>query len=428
MSRILLKNAHYFSTDNTAKQGDIAIENDVIVSVGEPIADDWTPDRTIDCQDKFVIPGFVNTHTHAAMGLFRSYADDMLLMDWLQKKIWPIEGKMESDDYYWGTMLGIAEMIQSGTTMFADMYMGMERVAEAVEQTGVRAVIARGMAGVAPTAEAALVNSEYLYNTYHNAADGRLRVMLGPHAPYTCPPDYLKRVVALSEKLGAEIHIHLAETQGEVNDCLKLYGKTPMALMDEVGLLDRGVLAAHCVVLSEEDIALMAKKNVRVAHNPGSNMKLASGIAPVPKLLKAGVCVGLGTDGSSSNNNLDMLEEVHLAALLHKVNTLDPLAVPAHTALRMGTTEGAIALGVGSVIGKIEAGYQADLTIFDMNQIAWTPRHDLISLLVYAANSSHVDTVMVAGKILMEHRQLTTIDEERVKFETKRTIKRLLNA
>lgn len=428
MSRILLKNAHYFSAEGTAKQGDIAVENDIILSVGESVADDWTPDRTIDCQDKFVIPGFVNTHTHAAMGLFRSYADDMLLMDWLEKKIWPIEGKMESDDFYWGTMLGIAEMIQSGTTMFADMYMGMERVAEAVEETGIRAVIARGMAGVAPTAEAALVNSEYLYNTYHGAADGRLHVMLGPHAPYTCPPDYLKRVVALSEKLGAEIHIHLAETQGEVNDCLKLYGKTPMALMDEVGLLDRGVLAAHCVVLSEEDIALMAAKNVRVAHNPGSNMKLASGIAPVPALLKAGVCVGLGTDGSSSNNNLDMLEEVHLAALLHKVNTLDPLAVPAYVALRMGTIDGAIALGVGDTIGRIEAGYQADLTIFDINQIAWTPRHDLVSLLVYAANSSHVDTVMVAGKILMENRQLTTIDEERVKFETNRSIKRLLQA
>ncbi|MBR0325078.1 MAG: amidohydrolase [Selenomonadales bacterium] len=428
MSRILLKNAHYFSTDGTAKQGDIAIENDIILSVGESAAEDWTPDRTIECKDKFVIPGFINTHTHAAMGLFRSYADDMLLMDWLQKKIWPIEGKMESDDFYWGTMLGIAEMIQSGTTMFADMYMGMERVAEAVEETGIRAVIARGMAGVAPTAESALVNSEYLYNTYHGAADGRLRVMLGPHAPYTCPPDYLKRVVALSEKLGAEIHIHLAETQGEVNDCLRLYGKTPMALMDEVGLLDRGVLAAHCVVLSEEDIALMAAKNVRVAHNPGSNMKLASGIAPVPALLKAGVCVGLGTDGSSSNNNLDMLEEVHLAALLHKVNTLDPLAVPAHAALRMGTTDGAVALGVGDTIGRIEAGYQADLTIFDMDQIAWTPRHDLVSLLVYAANSSHVDTVMVAGKILMENRQLTTIDEERVKFETNRSIKRLLQA
>ncbi len=428
MSRILLKNAHYFGTDGTAKQGNIAVENDIILSVGEVAENDWTPDRTIDCQDKFVIPGFVNTHTHAAMGLFRSYADDMLLMDWLQKKIWPIEGKMESDDFYWGTMLGIAEMIQSGTTMFADMYMGMERVAEAVEETGIRAVIARGMAGVAPTAESALVNSEYLYNTYHGAADGRLRVMLGPHAPYTCPPDYLKRVVALSEKLGAEIHIHLAETQGEVNDCLKLYGKTPMALMDEVGLLDRGVLAAHCVVLSEEDIALMADKNVRVAHNPGSNMKLASGIAPVPALLKAGVCVGLGTDGSSSNNNLDMLEEVHLAALLHKVNTLDPLAVPAHVALRMGTTDGAVALGVGDTIGRIEAGYQADLTIFDMDQIAWTPRHDLVSLLVYAANSSHVDTVMVAGKILMENRRLTTIDEERVKFETNRSIKRLLQA
>lgn len=425
MSKILLKNAELLTVKGEVQQGDIAIEGSFIKYCGQ-IEANWQADRIIDCSNKFAVPGFVNTHTHAAMTLFRSYADDMALMDWLQNKIWPAEANLTAEDVYWGTQLAIAEMIKSGTTTFADMYFFMPQVAQAVEQSGIRAVLARGMAGVAPTAEQALLESESFYREWHNAADGRITVMLGPHAPYTCPPAYLKKVVALSEKLGAEIHIHLAETADEVKTCLEKHGKTPIALMNDLGVLDRGVLAAHCVHVSPEDIAIMSQKNVRVAHNPGSNMKLASGVAPVPEMLSAGLHVGLGTDGAASNNNLDMLEEIRLAAMLHKVHRCDPLLVPASAAVSMATTLGAKALGLGQVTGKLEPGFKADITLFDMHAPHWYPRHDRTSLLTYSAAAADVHTVIVDGKILLDNRRLTTIDEERMLTEVQQRGMRLV--
>jgi 5-methylthioadenosine/S-adenosylhomocysteine deaminase len=272
------------------------------------------------------------------------------------------------------------------------------------------------MTGITPTAEQALTESQAFYKEFHNTADGRITVMIAPHAPYTCPPAYLKRVVDLAAKLGAEIHIHLSETKGEVFDCHKDYGKSPIALMDELGVLDLGTLAAHCVHVSAEDIEIMKEKKVRVAHNPGSNMKLASGISPVPEMLSAGICVGLGTDGASSNNNLDMLEEMRLAATLHKANTLDPLVIPANTAYNMATAYGAKALGLKK-IGDIKAGYKADIVLWDMQAPHWYPRHDTLSLLTYAANVGDVHTVIVDGKILLDNKKLTTIDEERLLYE-----------
>ncbi|SDF57544.1 amidohydrolase [Sporolituus thermophilus] len=421
---LLLKNAYVWGADGTITKSDIAISGSEIAWVGSE-KQDWQADHVIDCTDKLAIPGFVNTHTHAAMTLFRSYADDMALMDWLQNKIWPAERKLTAEDVYWGSMLAIVEMIKTGTTTFADMYFFMPEVAQAAADSGIRAVLSRGMAGVAPTAEQALHESEVLFREWHNAAEGRITVMLGPHAPYTCPPAYLRRVVELAGRLKAEIHIHLSETAGEVETCLKEHGKTPIALMNELGVLDCGVLAAHCVHLTEEDIAIMARKKVRVAHNPGSNMKLASGIAPVHELLSAGICVGLGTDGAASNNNLDMLEEMRLAALLAKVRNNDPLAVPAATALDMATRRGAEALGLGGSIGVLAAGYKADITLLSLQGPHWHPRHDLVSLLVYAAQSGDVDTVMVNGRILLEKGNLTTIDEERVKYEAARRSMRL---
>lgn len=414
MSSILLKGGDILCADGQVRQADIVIKDSVITQIGSGVD---TAGRVIDCQNKLIIPGFVNTHTHAAMTLFRSYADDMLLMDWLQTKIWPAEENLTADDVYWGTQLAIAEMIKSGTTCFADMYFFMPDVAKAVAESGIRAMLSRGMAGVAPTANQALAESENFYKEWHNAADGRITVMLGPHAPYTCPPDYLKKVTALADKLEAEIHIHLSETAGEVAECHKQYGKSPIALMQELGVLDHGVLAAHCVHVSPADIDIMKEKKVRVAHNPGSNMKLASGIAPVPDMLQAGICVGLGTDGAASNNNLDMLEEVRLAAMLHKVQRLDPLAIPAHTAVDMATAKGAEALGLGNITGKIQTHYKADLAIFDMQQPHWYPRHDRLSLLTYAASGRDVHTVIVDGKILLDNYQLTTIDEERLLSE-----------
>lgn len=416
MSKILLKNAEVLLPNGTVAKKDISIQDSEILFVG-PAPLEWQPDSVIDCNDQLAIPGFVNTHTHAAMTLFRSYADDMLLMDWLQKKIWPAEANLTDDDIYWGTMLSIAEMFKSGTTAFADMYFAMNRVAEAVADTGIRAVLARGMAGIAPTGEKALQESKEFFQQYHQAAEGRITVMLGPHAPYTCPPDYLRKVVALSQELGAEIHIHLSETAGEVAECNAKYGKSPIALMDELGILDCGVLAAHCVHLSTEDIVLMKNKNVRVAHNPGSNMKLASGIAPVIQLLDAGICVGLGTDGAASNNNQDMLEELRLATLLQKVHTQDPLAIPAIQAVQMATTAGAKALGLGNSTGQLKPGMKADITLFDMHAPHWYPRHDKVSILTYAATASDVNTVLINGKVVMQNRILTTIDEEKVIFE-----------
>ena len=416
MNKLLLKNVQTLLADGIVKTVDIAIENDKIIKIGNS-DESWQADEILNCQNKFAIPGFVNAHTHAAMTLLRSYADDMNLMDWLQTKIWPIEAKMTDEDIYWGTMLAIAEMIKSGTTTFADMYASMDEVAKAVEETGIRAVLSRGMIGVSPTGEKALVEAADLFKNYHNKADGRITVMLGPHAPYTCPPDYLEKVVEISKKLNAEIHIHLAETLFEVEECKKQYGKSPIELMESTGILERGVLAAHCVHLSDNDIALMKKYNVRVAHNPGSNMKLASGIAPVHKMMEAGLCVGLGTDGASSNNNLDMLEELRLATLLHKVNTLNPLIVPAYEGVLMATKYGAEAVGLKNSVGILAEGYKADITLFDTNNLWWTPQNDKVSLLAYSANSSQVDTTIVNGKILMKNRQLLTIDEEEILYE-----------
>lgn len=425
MGKILLKNAEVLGIDGEVLLGDIAIDDTIIVQVGE-ITADWHADQVIDCTNLLAVPGLVNTHTHAAMTLFRSYADDMQLMDWLENKIWPAEANLVAEDVYWGTLLANAEMIKSGTTTFSDMYFHMPQVAQAVAQSGMRAVLARGMAGVTPTANQALVESEEFFKDYHNSADGRITVMLGPHAPYTCPPEYLKKVVALAQKLGSEIHIHLAETIGEVEECQKKYGKSPMALMKELGVLDCGVLAAHCVHLSPEDIAIMKEANVRVAHNPGSNMKLASGIAPVPQMLAAGLCVGLGTDGAASNNNLDMLEEIRLAAMLHKVQTLNPLVIPAKTAVNMATTYGAQALGLGKVTGTIAPGFKADITLFNMHAPHWYPRHDRLSLLTYSASGADVHTVLVNGKVVLDNKRLTTIDEEQVMYEANKRGLRLV--
>ena len=425
MGKILLKGAEVLGSNGEVTLADIAIDGSMIVEVGE-IAADWQADQVIDCTNLLAVPGLVNTHTHAAMTLFRSYADDMQLMDWLQNKIWPAEGNLVAEDVYWGTLLSICEMIKSGTTTFSDMYFHMPEVAKAVAESGIRAVLARGMAGVAPNGEQALTESEEFFNQYHNSADGRIRVMLGPHAPYTCPPEYLKKVVTLAKKLGAEIHIHLSETIGEVEECQKQYGKSPIALMKELGVLDCGVLAAHCVHVSADDIQIMKEANVRVAHNPGSNMKLASGVAPVPQMMAAGLCVGLGTDGAASNNNLDMLEEVRLAAMLHKVHTLDPLVIPAKTAVNMATSAGAEALGLGKVIGTIAPGFKADITLFDMHAPHWYPRNDRLSLLAYSANSGDVHTVMVDGKILLANKKLTTIDEEQVMYEANKRGLRLI--
>lgn len=422
--RILIKNVRALLPGGSAPLTNIMVEGQKITSIGE-VPEDFHPAHIIDGHNQLAIPGLVNAHTHASMTLLRSYADDMELMDWLKNKIWPVEAKMNRGDIYWGAMLAALEMIRTGTTAFADMYGPfMDSVAEVVIDSGLRGVLSRGLIGVAPNADDALESNVELYRDFNGAGEGRVTVMFGPHALYTCPPEYLKTVSARAQECGAEIHIHMSETRTEVEDCLKNYGKRPFAHVESTGLFESGTLAAHCVHLDDEDIAIIKKHDIRVAHNPGSNMKLASGIAPVPRLLEEGVCVALGTDGTSSNNNLDMLEEVQLAALLHKVQSYDPLAVPALTAVEMGTENGAKAIGLKDV-GRLAAGQQADIVLLDMQGPMWCPRHNLVSILAYSARSTSVSTVMVAGKVLMEKYELKTLDEERILAEAQRCAERL---
>lgn len=421
---ILIKNCSILpmtSPDDYIDNGYLVVEGSVIKTVNPgTCADEGRFETVIDGTGMVAMPGLVNAHTHIAMTLMRGYGDDLPLMQWLQEKMWPIEDKLTAEDCYWGTMLGITEMIKSGTTCFADMYFHMERVAEAVEETGIRASLSQGMVGLGPTGEAAFERSRELFK-WNGKAEGRLSVMLGPHAPYTCTPDYLKRVINLADELGTGIHIHLAETMTEYHDIKNQYGKTPIALMDEVGLFKKPVLAAHCVVLDDQDIEILARNKVGVAHNPESNMKLASGVARVPDMLAAGITVALGTDGASSNNNLDMLQELRTCSFLHKVSRLDPEVIPAYQALEMATVNGARALGLTDV-GMLSPGMKADLILVDFRKPHLCPRHDVPAHLAYSASGADVDTVMVNGRILMQGRELTTIDEKMVMRQVEDTV------
>lgn len=415
MIDLVIQHVDVLSDDTVLRDAYISVNGGRIAEISTE-APKEPAKETIDGKGMLAAPGLVNTHTHIAMGLLRNYADDLELMDWLEHAIWPAEAKLTDDIVYWGTQLGIAEMLRSGTTCFSDMYFFMEQTAKAVQETGIRAVLSRGLAGVAPTADKALVENKELFTTWNGYDDNRIKVMLGPHAPYTCPDDYIRRVITLSEDIGAEIHMHLSETKGEVENVIKQTGKTPIAHMNDLGLFDRGCVAAHCVHVTDEDMDIMREKNVRVAHNPQSNLKLASGIAPVPEMLAKGITVGLGTDGSASNNNADMLEEVRLAATLHKARLYDPKAIPAQTAWNMGTIEGARVLGYDD-LGVLKSGQRADIVLYNTTGMHWMPRYNDVASLVYAANSSDADTVVVAGKVLMKHRELLTIDEERLRAE-----------
>lgn len=425
MSKVLIKNIELLNTPN-GEMYCIAVQNKKIVSIGKEAPADFVAEEVVDGKGKLATAGMVNTHGHVSMTLLRSYADDMALMDWLENKIWPIEAKMDAEDIYWGAMLGIVEMLKGGTTAFADMYGPyMERVSEAVAETGMRANLCRGLIGLAPDKDVKLAENDALAENWQNYDEGRIRVSYGPHAPYTCPLDYLEKVIAAAKSHNAELQMHLCETKFEVESYKKEHGITPIEMMDKLGMFDLGTIAAHCVHLTDTDMDIMAAKNVRVAHNPQSNLKLASGIAPVEKMLAKGIVVGLGTDGASSNNNLDMLEECRAAAMLHKATSFDPLVVPAAKAWDMATVDGAKVLGFKEC-GKLEAGQQADIVLWDMHKPYWYPRHNKLSLLVYAASAYDADTVFVAGRKVVEQGRLVTFDEEKIYAEAEACAKRLL--
>lgn len=398
------------------------------VAEGEPAAEE-TFDERFDGRGKLFLPGFVNTHGHAAMSLLRGYGDDMALQVWLQDKMWPMEAKFTAADVAVGTRLSILEMVKGGTTTFVDMYDHMNEVAKATEESGIRGCLTRGVIGLCPreVQDAKLAEAVAFAKDWHGAADGRITTMMSPHGPYTCPPDYIERIVGAAHDLNLPVHIHMSETAREVQDNVDQYGLRPVQHLEKLGVFGRPTLIAHGVHLTDEEIAILKQYDVRVSHNPGSNLKLASGVARVPDLLQAGVLVSLGTDGAASNNNLDMLEEIRLAALIHKGVSGDPVAVAAADALRMGTLDGAKSIWLDEV-GALAPGMKADFIALDIEQAHYYPRTNLISHIVYSGSSRDVTDVCVDGRWIVRGGECLTLDEERIMYDAQRSFERLTGA
>jgi 5-methylthioadenosine/S-adenosylhomocysteine deaminase len=373
-------------------------------------------DVAIDGAGKIVLPGLINTHTHLSMVLLRGYADDMRLQDWLQKKIWPFEAKLTAEACYQAALLGCAEMIMSGTTTFMDMYFNMEDVARAVKESGLRACLSYGIIDLFDSAKAKAEQekSRKFFEYVRDLNVSRIRFALGPHAPYTCSPETLLWAKEFAEKNGVIDHIHIAETRKEQADFQKQQNLRVVEYLDKIGALSNQMLAAHCVWLTKSEVATLAKAGASVAHCPVSNMKLASGgVAPLPEMFEAGIAVGLGTDGAASNNSLDMFETMKVCALLHKAHRWDATVLDAQKTLDLATIEGAKALRLQDEVGSIEVGKKADIIMLDTHAPNLNPIHGaetVVSDIVYSASPANVTTTIVDGEVLMDNRQLKTIN------------------
>lgn len=395
--------------------GSVLIENDKIVKIDDKI--DVSADKVIDGTNQFLMPGLVNTHNHISMNLFRGLADDLELDTWLNDNIWPMESHLNANYCYIGALFAAVEMIKSGTTTFNDMYFYMSSVAQAIDKAGIRGVLSYGMIDFedAEKRENEFKENIDLIKDFNNTADGRITCRFGPHSTFTCSKELLERVREEANKYNVGIHIHMNETQKEINDVIEATGMRPFEYLDSLNFLDSDVLAAHCVWLSDNEINILKESNVQVSHNPCSNMKLASGISPVYKLINNDINVSIGTDGVASNNNLDLFEEMKFVSLLQKVNTLDPKVLPADEVFNMATINGAKALGLDNNIGSVEVGKKADLILLDKKSINMTPASNIPSSnIVYSANGSDVLTTICNGQILMENRKLTFLDEEKI--------------
>jgi 5-methylthioadenosine/S-adenosylhomocysteine deaminase len=416
---LLVTGSHVYLQDNDRtiiKDGGVAIRQDTIIETGaaSDLAAKYPDAEKLHTPHGLVMPGLINTHTHAAMACFRGLADDLPLMQWLQEYIFPVEAKLTGDMVYQATLLSLAEMIKSGTTSFCDMYLFAKDVARATQESGMRAWIGEVLYDF-PSPNYGEVSSGFqyvaeLFALYDNHP--LIGITVDPHAVYTCSPGLLQNLKHLAEKHDALYIIHLSENEEEVSGTRERYGVSPVMHLENLGLLDARVVADHCVRLTEKEIGLLAERKVKIAHCPESNMKLASGVAPVPQMLAAGISVGLGTDGSASNNDVDLFGEMNSAAKLQKVNTLDPTALPAETVLEMATMGGARVLGAEKKIGSLEPGKKADIIVLDLNQPHLTPLYNIPSHMVYAARGADVVHSIINGRIIMKNRRITTIDEK----------------
>jgi 5-methylthioadenosine/S-adenosylhomocysteine deaminase len=402
------------------EDGAVAVRGDTIVAVGPRAAIEsrYSAARRLDARGRLILPGFINTHTHAPMTLLRGIADDLTLQEWLEKYIFPAEARNVTEDFVtWGARLAILEMIRGGTTTFADMYYFEDAIARAAQQAGMRAVLGETLIDFpAPdnkTREQALAYTEQFLKTWQG--DPLIRAAVAPHAIYTNSEASLRNAVALARRYRAPLLIHVAESKREVDDARAKHGVSPVAYLENIGFLGPDVLAAHCIWLDAADIARLAKHEVGCAHNPSSNMKLASGTAPVLEMLAAGVRLGLGTDGpAGSNNDLNLMEEMDLAAKLQKVTRMDPRALSARQALEMATIGGARALHLEKEIGSLEAGKKADLVLLQVSGAHAVPLYDAYSQIVYALKASDVETVVIAGRVVMQNRRMLTLNETEV--------------
>lgn len=423
---ILIKNATLIGQD--IKKGSVLIENDKISSIGDNINSN-NADEVINGEGKVLIPGLINTHTHQSMTLMRGLADDLPLNTWLNDHIWPTEAHLNGEHCYAGALLACVEMIKSGTTTFNDMYFYMDDVARAVDEAGLRASLSHGMIdlGDEDKRKKEFKESLRIIKKCHNTADGRIKVALGPHAPYTCSTELLKWVRKKADELGVRIHIHVSETEFEVEQVKESHGSRPFEYLDEIGFLGADVLAAHAVWILDSEIDIIKNSEVKISHNPVSNMKLASGVSPVTKMMDRGISVSLGTDGAASNNNLDLLEEMKIAALQQKVNNMDPMVLSVEDVFKMTTIGGATALGLQDEIGSIEPGKKADMILVNMTAPHLAPFRHPVSHLVYSAGGADVDTVICNGRILMQERKILVLDESQVVAQAEEASRDLLS-
>ncbi len=370
---------------------------------------------TINAKNKIVMPGLINCHTHSPMSIYRGLADDTALFEWLNNHIWPVEREfINEENIKLASELSIAEMIRSGTTTFNDMYFHSDITEKAADSAGIRSVLGEAVIDI-PVPIYKVSENHWATKALGGNTESLSIPALVPHSPYSCSKNMLKKIKEFSKKNGIMIHTHISETKTEVELFLKETGKTPVEYLDSIGFLNENIIAVHCVVLSDNDISLLSKRKVKIVHCPQSNLKLGSGIARIKKMKEAGLIIALGTDGPASNNTLDMFSEMKTASLLHKGVNEDPLFLTAKEIFNLATIDAAKVLGIDKITGSLETGKKADIIILDTGSAHMTPMYDPYSHIVYSANGSDVETVIVNGKILMENRKLTTLDEIKIK-------------